>query len=82
MKKQRRISHKAREVWTSKHGTIPANLLIHHVDGNPGNDDIANLMCVTTKEHVELHKVLDTYRNGSQTITRVYGTRPEDFVIL
>lgn len=28
---------------------------VHHIDGNPANNDVSNLMWVTSKEHADLH---------------------------
>lgn len=36
---------------------IPAEKLdVHHIDGNPANNSVSNLMWVTRKEHNDLHK--------------------------
>jgi endogenous inhibitor of DNA gyrase (YacG/DUF329 family) len=29
---------------------------MHHIDGDPGNNDLANLMVVTPQEHGQIHK--------------------------
>ena len=34
---------------------IPKNMCIHHIDHNPLNNDISNLMLVTRSEHQRLH---------------------------
>ena len=47
-----------REVWKAHHGPIPKGCIIHHRDGNPLNNDIDNLECVTRKQHGERHKYL------------------------
>jgi len=44
-----------REVWKDHHGEIPDGHHIHHKDGDPTNNDIENLECVTPKEHLERH---------------------------
>lgn len=31
-------------------------LVIHHIDGNKGNNDIENLVWMTRREHIQLHK--------------------------
>lgn len=47
--------HLHREVWKSAHGPIPAGHVIHHIDGDPGNNDLTNLACVTVSEHGKIH---------------------------
>lgn len=44
-----------REIWKEHHGPIPDGHLIHHTDGDPTNNDIDNLECITYAEHVERH---------------------------
>lgn len=44
-----------REVWKAHNGEIPDGHHIHHIDGDPTNNDIDNLECVTPKEHAERH---------------------------
>ena len=44
-----------RDVWTFHNGEIPAGYDIHHIDGDKANNQIDNLMCVTRKEHCQLH---------------------------
>ena len=40
--------------------------LIHHIDGNPWNNDVDNLIPVTRKEHVILHQ--DLTARGIKTL--------------
>jgi hypothetical protein len=43
-------------IWEHHHGkTIPAGHLIHHKDGNPLNNDISNLECLSRCEHAKEH---------------------------
>src|SRR4051812_34878129 len=44
-----------RAVWQSAHGAIPAGHEIHHKDGDPLNNDLANLECVNITEHRRQH---------------------------
>jgi hypothetical protein len=51
---------KYRKIWESHYGEIPKDehgrtYEIHHKDGNRKNNDITNLMCLSLKEHYELH---------------------------
>jgi len=34
---------------------VPKGYVIHHKDGNPKNNDISNLECMTTEEHKRYH---------------------------
>ena len=46
----------AREVWAAAHGPIPDGAIIHHIDEDPGNDDLANLrMLANQQEHSRIH---------------------------
>lgn len=49
-----------REVWKHHHGDIPDGHLIHHIDGDPTNNDIDNLECITPTEHAERHPDMGT----------------------
>ena len=49
-----------RQIWKNHYGPIPKDengisYQIHHIDGNRSNNDINNLMCVSIKEHYEIH---------------------------
>lgn len=44
-----------RDVWAFHHGPIADGMEVHHVDGDPGNNDIGNLELVTRAEHVARH---------------------------
>ena len=41
-----------RVIWESCHGKIPQDCVIRHRDGNPLNNDIENLDCVTSRDHL------------------------------
>ncbi len=47
-----------REIWKEKNGDIPKGKHIHHKDGNPLNNSIDNLECLTHKEHMLAHSIL------------------------
>lgn len=44
-----------RLVWYNTHGSIPKGNIIHHKDGNPQNNRLSNLACMTRSEHQRLH---------------------------
>lgn len=49
-----------RKIWEDNFGPIPKDengrsYEIHHKDGNAENNDLSNLMCVSIKEHYDIH---------------------------
>jgi len=44
-----------REIWRHHNGEIPEGHVVHHKDGDPTNNDIENLECLTPREHAERH---------------------------
>jgi hypothetical protein len=54
-------------VWVYHFGEIPAGHQIHHKDGNPSNNEIDNLECLTVAEHVERHNT-DEKRNRQRAL--------------
>src|SRR5665213_899867 len=44
-----------RDVWSATHGPIPPGIIVHHIDGNPSNNDLSNLEGLTRKEHSARH---------------------------
>jgi len=40
-----------RQIWFDNFGPIPFMCVIHHIDGNPDNNDIENLCCVSERDH-------------------------------
>lgn len=63
-KEYKAVKYKGRNVQLhrviySKHfGKIPKGNIIHYIDFNKHNNNIANLICLTPNEHNELHKRL------------------------
>lgn len=49
----RRYLH--RDVWSDANGPIPEGHHVHHIDGDTGNNALANLACVPAGQHQELH---------------------------
>lgn len=44
-----------RVVWELHNGPLPGGHIIHHVDGDPSNNDPGNLVAVTHSEHHRIH---------------------------
>ena len=44
-----------RVIWENANGPIPDGYDIHHKDGNPHNNSLDNLMCLSHKDHLSLH---------------------------
>lgn len=44
-----------RDVWRHYNGEIPDGHHIHHKDGDPFNNEITNLECISSKDHFSLH---------------------------
>jgi HNH endonuclease len=44
-----------RWVWLNHFGEIPTGMDIHHRDENPSNNDISNLLMLTTSQHLKFH---------------------------
>lgn len=44
-----------RAIWEDAHGPVPPNHNVHHKDGDPDNNSIDNLECLSVKEHRRHH---------------------------
>ena len=53
--KLKRVSH---IVWEKHYGKILEGCIIHHIDLNPENNKIENLLMLTIKDHIRLHRRL------------------------
>ena len=42
-------------VWESENGPVPHGKVVHHVDGDPLNDEPSNLAALTRAEHQRVH---------------------------
>lgn len=77
-----RYNHKHIRAWKKVHGPIPKDsngrsFEIHHIDNDPTNNDITNLMCVSIDEHYEIHKLQGDWV-GAFMIARRMEQTPED----
>lgn len=43
-------------VWEQANGSIPKGMVIHHINGNHHDNRLENLICITKKEHINLHR--------------------------
>lgn len=59
------------EVWKAAHGPIPDGCDIHHRDGDPLNNAVDNLECLTKKEHAQRHA--PEHREARQAHMRAIG---------
>jgi len=65
-----------RFVWLCEKGEIPEGYDIHHIDHDPGNNDISNLELVTKSQHRKLHyeektdeekqAIIDNFNNNAR----------------
>lgn len=60
-----------RLVWEHHHGPIPAGHHIHHVDDDPTNNDVANLECLSPRDHVRKHWTPERSRRSRERILAV-----------
>ena len=44
-----------RVVYESVYGEIPDGYVVHHIDGDRGNNDIGNLLALPMPDHIALH---------------------------
>jgi len=44
------------EIWKDHHGAIPKGKVVHHQDGNPLNNQPNNLILITQREHLAVHR--------------------------
>ena len=50
-----------RRIYTDNFGDIPDGHHIHHIDGNPLNNDPSNLECVSPSDHIDMHPRSDDW---------------------
>lgn len=59
------------EVWRVAHGPIPDGSHIHHADGDPLNNDLGNLRCITPAAHVREHWTPERAERNREHLARV-----------
>ena len=55
-----RLLHRA--IWEKHHGPVPRGYVLHHVDADPANNDLANLALLPRGDHNRLHLRADPER--------------------
>lgn len=58
-----------RQIWKDNFGEIPKGFHIHHKDGNPLNNELNNLECISPKEHAEKHA--DEFREARRAQIKI-----------
>jgi len=46
-----------RAIWVYYRGIIPVSFELHHIDGNPRNNNLANLQLVKHQDHLRMHSL-------------------------
>ena len=49
---------------------------VHHIDGNPLNNDINNLMVLNSLEHMKLHKQIYSDKKICEVCKKIYTPNP------
>lgn len=58
---ERTCRQMARTIWKRVNGEIPENHHIHHIDGDFTNNNLSNLICLSARDHLILHKAGPEY---------------------
>ena len=72
-----------RKIWIYHNGPIPKDkngrpYEIHHIDGNHNNNHINNLMCISIKEHYDIHYSQGDY--GACVMIAKRMSLPSDYI--
>jgi hypothetical protein len=52
-------------IWERANGERPKGYHIHHIDGNKGNYELSNLICVSPSDHQKIHAGWEKDNNGN-----------------
>lgn len=74
-----------RKLWESIKGPIPVDARgrpfeIHHVDGNPHNNDPENLLAVTIREHYHIHLTQEDWGSAGAVLRRINNPQDKDML--
>jgi len=69
--RQHHVSH---IIWESFEGPVPEGFVVHHRDGNPLNDNLENLLCMSNAEHTILHHTGRRHDAGALLKMRIART--------
>jgi endogenous inhibitor of DNA gyrase (YacG/DUF329 family) len=64
------------EIWSDANGPVPHNHHIHHADHDPLNNDLGNLVCVTSDDHHSHHSATLTPERREQMRAQIERIRP------
>jgi hypothetical protein len=53
-----------RWLWEKYNGPIPSGYIVHHINGDINDNRLENLLCVSPKQHAELHKNMKSNGNA------------------
>ena len=65
-----------RAVWEYYNGKIPKGYQIHHKDHNIDNNDISNLECLSSREHLSKHAKENWQKEEAKIRAEVLKNRP------
>ena len=65
-----------RGYWEARNGPISEGHIVHHVNNDPSDNRIENLVCVSWSEHARLHQSLPTHRELSGMRLGAPHTKP------
>ena len=55
-------------VYEQVFGHIKSNQVIHHIDLDPSNNDVGNLVCMARAQHAKLHRNLQAINEWKQAV--------------
>ncbi|ARW58152.1 I-TevIII-like protein [Serratia phage X20] len=72
-----------RKIWIESNGEIPLDEFgrsyhIHHIDGNPSNNELSNLLCLSPNDHFELHRSQGDYGAAFLLLNNHLSISPEE----
>lgn len=71
-------TRKARKIYINAFGNILEGFEVHHIDHNPYNNEISNLVAIPKKLHNDWHKITDKL-SCDFTIKELYDVHSIDF---